>query len=183
MRPNSSAPPCKVGRTGGPMPGVSAVLSVALRVGHTAYRRCPMCDAASRPVLIVCGSRAWTDWPTMRATLDHLWCAPMLALRAVWHGGAQGADLMATTWAEMFPGRVPVRSWPGGWALRPPAGGERAGGVGGAGAQRGGARAAPAGGGREKKKTKTQTPPPPHTRGGGLLGPGGHARLRGEPVC
>ena len=84
-----------------------------------------MCDAASRPVLIVCGSRAWTDWPTMRATLDHLWCAPMLALRAVWHGGAQGADLMATTWAEMFPGRVPVRSWPADWSLGPHAGVKR----------------------------------------------------------
>lgn len=67
-----------------------------------------------KPVLIVCGSRRWADYPRLAATLEALiWpvCQPIYA--AVWHGGARGADRLAAHFAA-WRGRE-TRVWPADW--------------------------------------------------------------------
>jgi len=69
------------------------------------------------PVLIVCGSRRWSDRRRLIDTLDEIcswngsyWPAEL------WHGGAMGADAMAGEFAAADPCRLPVRVWPADWA-------------------------------------------------------------------
>lgn len=66
------------------------------------------------PVLIVCGSRRWADYPRLAEVLDNLiWpvCQPIYS--AIWHGGAGGADRLAAHYAA-WRGRE-VRVWPADW--------------------------------------------------------------------
>lgn len=73
----------------------------------------------SQPVLIVCGSRRWSDRRRLIDTLDRLCCRPgSLGYwpAELWHGGAAGADQMAGEFAAADPYRLPVRVWPADWA-------------------------------------------------------------------
>ena len=68
----------------------------------------------SDPVLIVCGSRHWVDYPRLAEVLDNLiWpvCQPIYS--AIWHGGARGADRLAAHYAA-WRGRE-ARVWPADW--------------------------------------------------------------------
>ncbi len=68
------------------------------------------------PVLLVCGSRRWADFPRLAEVLDKLIrpvCRPVYS--AVWHGGAGGADSLAARWAAALPCPLPVRVWPADW--------------------------------------------------------------------
>ena len=71
---------------------------------------------STKPVLVVCGSRAWSDPMSLWCHLDHI-CKNHrpLAFRpsAVWHGGATGADCLASAWART--NKIPVREFPADW--------------------------------------------------------------------
>lgn len=68
----------------------------------------------SDPVLIVCGSRRWADYPRLAQALDNLiWPVRDPIYSAIWHGGARGADRLAAHYAA-WRGRE-VRVWPADW--------------------------------------------------------------------
>jgi len=66
------------------------------------------------PVLIVCGSRRWTDYDRLAEVLAGIVGIPP-RYAALWHGGAKGADAMAGNWAQARWSRLPVRRWPADW--------------------------------------------------------------------
>lgn len=70
-----------------------------------------MSAMSTKPVLVVCGSRAWSDAFGLWLHLDHI-CKPNRP-SAVWHGGATGADCLAAAWART--NKIPVREWPADW--------------------------------------------------------------------
>jgi hypothetical protein len=63
-------------------------------------------------VLIIAGSRRYTDWPRLRAVCDTLLadCGPFAS---IWSGAAQGADTLGLRWAS-FRG-LPTLAWPPDW--------------------------------------------------------------------
>lgn len=88
---------------------------------------CPVCgqerqrddlqDARERIVLLVCGSRDWTDQDAIADVLADY--ADRLV--TVIHGGARGADLLAADVAQLY--GYEVRAFPADWELH----GKRAG--------------------------------------------------------
>lgn len=69
----------------------------------------------SKPVLIVCGSRRWSDYDRLAEVLAGLAGIPS-RYAELWHGGAKGADCQASTWASCRWSPLPVRRWPADWA-------------------------------------------------------------------
>jgi len=69
----------------------------------------------SNPILIVCGSRRWADYPRLACTLDNLCQLAGEPYAACWCGGAAGASAMAETWAVNRWRPLPVRRWPANW--------------------------------------------------------------------
>lgn len=63
-------------------------------------------------LVIVTGSRQFSDYPRLRSVLSSL------APTEVWTGDAAGADSLARVWARLQP--VPVRVWRARWAVLGP---------------------------------------------------------------
>lgn len=65
--------------------------------------------SASRPVVLACGGRDFTDWKRACKALDALAPKP----KVIVHGDASGADQLADKWAQVR--QVAVRKHPADW--------------------------------------------------------------------
>ena len=63
------------------------------------------------PQLIVTGSRGFADYPALARCLDEVWS--FRSFDQLWHGGAAGADRLASSWASL--NRVRTQVWLPDW--------------------------------------------------------------------